>query len=203
MAVNLSMAEERERRRIAAELHDHVGQLLLLCKMKFGSLPQSFMCGKEKETFLEAMDLLSRTIRDVRSMTQQLNPPLLANCGLEAALEWLAQVMETDFSLQVTCRDDGSHKPLSEELRCVLFQSARELLINVAKHAGCGEARLSIARQRTPSFLKLKTRAAVLPVTSIPPRGATIRSACSTFARGSNISAGSYPSSRRRDTALM
>ncbi len=147
MAIELSMAEERERRRIASELHDNVGQLLLLSKIKLDSLARVFTSSNDKKTYNELHDLIGRTIRDVRSLNQQLNPPLLASLGLEAALEWLAGKIRDDYSLHVNFSDDGNDKPLGEELASVLFQSARELLINTAKHAKTDEAWLTIGRQ--------------------------------------------------------
>jgi PAS domain S-box-containing protein len=147
MAIDLSLAEERERRRIASELHDHIGQLLLLSRIRLDSLAGVFTNGFHKNTYNEIQELLTRSISDVRSLTQQLNPPLLAKAGLEAALGWLAKRMEADYSLQVNFADDGSAKPLNEEFRAILFQSARELLINVAKHAGTGKAGLVIGRE--------------------------------------------------------
>ncbi|NVN93544.1 MAG: PAS domain S-box protein, partial [Desulfuromonadales bacterium] len=147
MAIDLSLAEERERRRIASELHDHVGQQLLLSKIKLDSLSGVFRNVNYKNTYNEIHDLIARTIKDLRSLTQQLNPPLLGSVGLEAALEWLSQKMESDYSLQVDFADDGSPKSLDEDFRSIVFQSARELLINVAKHARTGKARLSTGRK--------------------------------------------------------
>lgn len=147
MAIDLSMAEERERRRIASELHDNIGQLLLLSRIKLDSLAGAFANSFQRGTYSEVQDFLSQTITSVRSLTQQLNPPLLAKAGLEAALEWLAQRIDQDYCLTVDFDDDRKVKPLNEEFSAVLFQSARELLINVAKHAGVDRARLSVARE--------------------------------------------------------
>jgi PAS domain S-box-containing protein len=147
MAVDLSLAEERERRRIASELHDHIGQMLLLIRIKLGSLAAQFEESVDGDTYRDIQELLGQTITDVRSLTQQLNPPLLSCVGLEAALEWLAKRMEKDYSLLVDFSDDGSAKPLCGEFRAVLFQSARELLINVSKYAGTNEAWLTIGRE--------------------------------------------------------
>lgn len=158
MAVDLSLAEERERRRIASELHDHIGQMLLLCRIKLGTLAPRFEGGEDGETYQDIQELLARTISDVRSLTQQLNPPLLAGVGLEAALEWLARRMEVDYALRVDFCDDGSAKPLCEEVRAVLFQSARELLINVAKYAGTDEARLTMGREADTLRLVVEDR---------------------------------------------
>ena len=130
MAVELSLAEEQERRRIASELHDHIGQQLLLTRIKLGSLASRLEGSEAEETYPDIQELLGQTIDDVRSLTQQLNPPLLSSVGLEAALDWLARRMERDYSVRVHFSDDGRRKPLCAELRTVLYQSARELLIN-------------------------------------------------------------------------
>jgi signal transduction histidine kinase len=147
MAVDLSLAEERERRRIAAELHDQIGQTLLLGKLKLGMLVDALPAGTNEVIFGEVLELLDQAVRDTRSLTQQLDPPILAGVGLEAALEWLGRRLEADYKLRVDFFDDRMAKPLSEELRCVVYQSARELLINVAKHARVNEARLAIGRE--------------------------------------------------------
>lgn len=146
MAVELSLTAERERRRIAAELHDQIGQTLLLSRIKLGTLADVFVPGSNEKTYTEIKSLLDQTIRDIRSLTQQLNPPVLASVGLVAALEWLAKRMEADYSLVVDFAADRNEKQLTEELSSVVYQSVRELLINVVKHSGTGKARLSISR---------------------------------------------------------
>jgi len=147
MAINISLAEERERRRIAAVLHDHVGQILFLCKIKLGTLDKSFEGSSDEGTYHEIQEYLAQTINDVRSLTQQLSPLLLAEVEFEAAIKLLIKKIEKDYFITVDFSDDGSVKPLNEEIRAVVFQSARELLINVAKHARTNEARLSIGRE--------------------------------------------------------
>lgn len=146
MAVELSLTADRERRRIAAELHDQIGQTLLLSRIKLGTLADVFFPGSNEKTYEEIKSLLDQTIRDIRSLTQQLNPPVLTSVGLEAALEWLAKRMEADYSLVVDFAADRNEKQLTEELSSVVYQSVRELLINVVKHSGTGKARLSISR---------------------------------------------------------
>jgi len=164
MAIDLSLAEERERRRIASVLHDHIGQLLLLGKIKLDSLAGVFTQACHRNTYNEIHEILTRSISDARSLTQQLNPPLLAKAGLEAALEWLAKKMDHDYSLQVDFTDDRRKKPLDEEFRAILFQSARELLINVAKHARTSRASLFIGREADTLLLTVEDRGAGFPL---------------------------------------
>lgn len=158
MVIELSLAEERERRRIAAELHDHIGQILLLGKMKLGTIVGSFTSPRDEATYNEVQQLFEQAIHGIRSLTQQLNPPQLGGAGLEAALEWLGRQVKQDYGLSVEFSDDKSSKPLSEEIRSIVYQSARELLINVAKHAGVTAAQLDIARQNDMLCLTVADR---------------------------------------------
>lgn len=156
MTVELSLAEERERRRIAAELHDNIGQTLLLGKIKLGSLIRAIPAGIDKNEYEEILTLQEQVIRAVRSLTQQLSPPILSGAGLEAALEWLGKRMDDDFGLQVTFVDDRKPKPLSEDIRAIVFQACRELLINVAKHAGTESARVTVGRECDMLYLTVE-----------------------------------------------
>ncbi len=144
LAVELSVAEERERNRIAGELHDQVGQNLFLAGIKLAALrdssPPDQDCGALDEIGL----LIGQALRDIRSLTFQLRPPLLAHDGLVAALVWLAEQFREDFGLQVEIHDDRREKPLSPEISSTVFQTVRELLLNVAKHAAVRRADITI-----------------------------------------------------------
>jgi PAS domain S-box-containing protein len=156
MTVEISLAEERERRRIAAELHDNIGQTLLLGKIKLGSLINMIPAGIDKNDYEEILMLQEQVIRAVRSLTQQLSPPILSVAGLEAALEWLGKRMEEDFGLRVAFADDRKPKPLTEDIRSIVFQACRELLINVAKHAETGSARVAVGREYDMLYLTVE-----------------------------------------------
>jgi signal transduction histidine kinase len=93
------------------------------------------------------MELVDSANRRIRSLTGQLAPPILEAAGLDAALSWLAGKMQTDYGLSVEFQSDNAPRPLSPEIRCILYQAARELLINVVKHAQTDHARLSIERE--------------------------------------------------------
>jgi signal transduction histidine kinase len=146
LAAELSIAEEKERRRIASELHDQIGQTLALAKIKLDSLACPSMPAGCRKTIAEVKGLVDQTIQEVRSLTSQISPPILYEVGLEAALEWLGDRLLADYGLRVKCRDDQQPKLLSAEMRSTLFQSVRELLLNVVKHAKINEATLSSER---------------------------------------------------------
>ncbi|MBU5614118.1 sensor histidine kinase [Geomonas azotofigens] len=144
MALDLAMAEERERDRIASELHDQVGQRLILAKIKLDSLASSAPAGECEAEAVGA--LVQQTIQDIRSLTFQLRPPLLASAGLEAALRWLGEELAADFGLQTEFDDDGKDKTLPYEIRSTVFQAVRELMLNVVKHAGTLQCRVALFR---------------------------------------------------------
>lgn len=146
LELELSFAEERERQRIAAVLHDHIGQLLLLGRIKLGALLSNGQPSATKQTVSDVRTLMDEAIQSTRSLTVQLCPPVLSTMGLEPALELLCRQMLEEWELQVAFSDDQLPKPLSPEVRTVLYQTARELLINVGKHAGAKQACLAISR---------------------------------------------------------
>jgi PAS domain S-box-containing protein len=146
MAMQLALAEEGERCRIAGELHDQVGPTLLLSRMKIHALA-SLLPTDEGEGAIETIDaLLLQAVKDVRTLTFQLRPPVLANAGLEAALKWLAEEFRENYGLQVTIDDDKELKPLRYEVRSTVFQVVRELLYNITKHAGTSNAGISLKK---------------------------------------------------------
>lgn len=135
MAIEVSVVEERERNRIAGELHDQVGPNLLLGTLKIDQLQARLPDSEYDDEFEAAKEFINRSIQDIRSLTFQLRPPILANAGLEAALKWLAQDFGQHHGIQVSVQHDETQILLEYSIRVTLFQAARELLLNVVKHA--------------------------------------------------------------------
>ena len=139
ISAQLTMTEERERRMLAESLHDNLGQLLAVIKIKLTSLPEE----QQGTALREVVDLVERADREARSITLQLSPPVLRALGLAAALEWLAEDMKRVHGLTVHVDMDRCGKRLIDEMQAVLYRAARELLVNVAKHAGVASACLN------------------------------------------------------------
>ncbi len=149
LALELSRTEECERRRIAQGLHDQVGQTLALSKMKLASMRQTNDDAGLIQELSVVYDLLSEVVEFTRSLTFELGSPLLYDLGLEPALDGLAEQIAAQFDLQVSYRDDSAPKPLSEELKVVLFQIVRELLFNITKHANARSVQIASQRRDT------------------------------------------------------
>lgn len=148
LASELTQAEQRERRRVAQTLHDHLQQILVAAKLRIDRLrtaadPERAAAAAEG---IEA--LISQAIEASRSLTVQLSPPILHDRGLAPALEWLARQMEEEHALHVAVKTEGWDRQIDEDVREFLFQSVRELLFNVVKHADTHEA--TVAMEATP-----------------------------------------------------
>jgi PAS domain S-box-containing protein len=147
LAAKLSSAEEEERRHLATELHDQIGQTLAVAKMKLGALGKLVNCNECHALVADLGRLLDQTIAGTRSLTFQLSPPLLHEMGFESAAEWLAEQMREQHGLEVELTADPAGERLKGDLAALLFRSLRELLLNVVKHAGAGRAQVAITRR--------------------------------------------------------
>ena len=147
LASQLLLAEEQERRRIATELHDRIAQSLGSARIKLGMLKRSAPAGGFSEAVQEIDDLIEQTVGDTRSLTFELSPPVLYELGFEAAMSWLAEHMHERYGLACEVQDDKQAKPITEEVRVLLYRAARELLTNVVKHAHARHVRIVLRRQ--------------------------------------------------------
>ena len=143
LAGALTLAEQRERHRIAVVLHDHVQQLLFGIQIKLHLLPRTAP-DRIPDIAGEIGALVGEALQATRSLTVELSPPVLQGESLTAALRWLATQMADTHGLRVAVTATGDGPPLSEERRVLVFQLVRELLFNVVKHAGVGEARVAV-----------------------------------------------------------
>ena len=146
LTAELVLTEERERRLLARDLHDDLGQTLAIVKIKITSLEESERRGALKGPLQEIEALIDQANRSARSLMVQLSPPALQALGLLPALEWLGEEMERSYGLAVDVDSEGEIPPLAEPARTTLFRAVRELLINVAKHAGTSCAQINCQR---------------------------------------------------------
>ncbi len=144
LASEVCLAEERERRQIAEDLHDHLGQGLALIKMRLQRLRGDAVLSGHDRALDELVSLSDQAIRYTRGLTFELSPPVLYELGLGSALDWLAEEVGRKHGLKVAVTDDGL-TPLPDDLMVMFWKSARELLHNVVKHAGAGRVDVTLA----------------------------------------------------------
>jgi PAS domain S-box-containing protein len=139
LAAEISLTQEKERRQIAAELHDQIGQNLMFAKMKLGEL-NALLPVQYSASIEQVRTLLDQSIKDMRSLIRDLCPQVLYELGLEAAINWLVEQTQVKYGLRCVAELTPLRRPIREDRRVILFQAARELLVNVAKHARAKQA---------------------------------------------------------------
>lgn len=148
LANELTWTEQRERKRMATDLHDYLAQLLVLAIMKLSQFKRKPEPDRVTTAWAtEVHELLSEALNYTRTLVTDLCPPMLHESGLPSALKWLATQMQRrqlTVTVQVPVED---YPKLPDDQALLVFQSIRELLINTSKHSGVGEATVLLGRR--------------------------------------------------------
>ncbi len=147
LASALTLAEQKERRRLAQILHDHLQQMLVAAKMGIVRLKKDCREARMAQNIFQVQDLLDQAIAASRSLTIELSPPVLHDAGLAPALEWLGRWFKEKHELNVELLTEPDLKMPTEDLKIFLFQAVRELLLNVVKHADVGRAVIRLSAE--------------------------------------------------------
>jgi len=144
LATELLLAEERERRAIATELHDSIGQILAFSSIELGTIMKSSPATAKSLRHIRRQ--IDQAITSMRTLTFDLSPPVLYTFGLEAAVEGLAEQYSEEYGFQynLVCGEDS--RPMSSEIEILLYRSVRELLVNIAKHAKANTVKIALNR---------------------------------------------------------
>jgi PAS domain S-box-containing protein len=145
LAKEITVSAQRERRRLARVLHDHMQQLLIAAKYRTAALGQA---GDDatRQTATEIERLLDMSISEGRTLTAELSPPTLRGGDLPADLEWLARRMADRHGQTIELSLDEDLPPFAEDVRILLFESVRELLFNAVKHAQVQSLALAVRK---------------------------------------------------------
>jgi signal transduction histidine kinase len=171
LAAEVTQTEQRERARLAEVLHDHLQQLLVAVNMEIGSLRNKTTSEDTAAHLTKISLLVDDCIKATRILTADLAPPMLGVGGLSPALEWLAQWMQEKHSLQVALRLDSQARGEEEHVSLLLFQSVRELLFNVVKHAGVASAAVTMGLTEDARLRVIVSDEGVGFDPSFPPKG--------------------------------
>jgi PAS domain S-box-containing protein len=150
LASSLTLAEQRERHRVAQILHDDLQQLLYGAQMQLILLKKELEAGEGDDAasqFEKVEEILERGVHVARTLAVDLSPPVLEGEGLTEAIQWLATQMEELHNLDVTVTVDGPLDIADEEMRVLLFQLLRELLFNVVKHTDVATAAVRLHQE--------------------------------------------------------
>jgi PAS domain S-box-containing protein len=144
LASEIEQTADRERRRLAEEIHDRVSQTLAIARMRLLAAEKA---GAPPEEAASVRELVEEASREARLLTSELAPAGLYELGLSAALRALGESMEAQYGL--VCHVDAPQPfqpDVDDDTRAFLFRAVRELLMNVVKHAGTDEAWVALTR---------------------------------------------------------
>jgi PAS domain S-box-containing protein len=154
LATELTLVEERERRRIAVGVHDQIAQRLALIKLTLQSLGASCSENSTARALEGVCRELDQSMADAHSLTFELSNPVLYEAGFADAVEsWLAKLVREKYGIEYTFEADESDADLNKEARVGLFHIVRELLMNVIKHAKA--KRVDVRIQRTGDAIQV------------------------------------------------
>ncbi|TAK67377.1 MAG: PAS domain-containing sensor histidine kinase, partial [Bacteroidetes bacterium] len=146
LSAELTLTEQRERRRLAQFLHDVIGQTLALVKMKLQMLEEVNKGPAQiKKEMDDVFKLVDETIANTRTATFDLCPPVLYEFGIAAAIEWLVQKLREQHSLSVTFNNSTSGLSLKDDVGSIVFNCVRELLLNIVKHAKATNIKITLS----------------------------------------------------------
>jgi PAS domain S-box-containing protein len=148
LTLELTQAEDRERRRIAAVLHEDLQQQIVGAKYHLSRLKRRDRMDPQQETIQTIDEILQTAIAQSRTLSHEMSPPVLRMSDLPRVLEWLAARVRTQYGLLVHLDIPGEAPLQSESLGTFLFRDAQELLFNVVKHAQVHEAVIRVRRIR-------------------------------------------------------
>jgi signal transduction histidine kinase len=147
LATELTLAEERERRAIAGDLHDHIGQALAVIRARIRQVQSNAVFSGMERDIEETLTLLDQTIQSTRTLTFDISPPVLYDLGLEPALQWLGRQFQKKYGLQAAVTSEGAGPTLPDSLQITVFRSVQEFLLNAVKHAQASSVRIHLVKE--------------------------------------------------------
>jgi PAS domain S-box-containing protein len=156
LASELNLSEERTRKAIADTLHDEVCQTLALTRMKLSSARNLPKEQAVEKIFDEALNGLGLAIKQTRSLMVEISPPVLHDHGIGATIDWLAERILAEHGIDVKTVKTGDFSDLVQDMKIMLYQMTRELLVNVVKHSGGRQVLVTLDRDEHTISIRVR-----------------------------------------------
>ncbi len=152
----ITLVEERERRRIAENLHDSLGQTLSLAFIKLSSIINEDFSPGVTKVINETSDLLNKAISESRTLTYDLSPPILYELGLIPAFKWKLEEIQDKHHIQTVLKGETQKIDIQKEFNIFLYRIVTELLNNVLKHANANLIELEIRKEKKFYYISVQ-----------------------------------------------
>jgi len=152
----LTLAEEKERRRIAENLHDSLGQTLSLAYIKLSSIVQEDYSPHVKKIINDTSEMLNMAIAESRTITYDLSPPILYELGLIPAFKWKLEQIQDKHGIQTELVGENAEIDIQKEFNIFLYRIVTELLNNAIKHANANLIELEVKKDKKYYYITVK-----------------------------------------------
>ncbi|MGB8659059.1 MAG: PAS domain S-box protein, partial [Candidatus Acidiferrum sp.] len=160
LSARLMRVQDEERRRIALELHDSVGQNLAALGMTLARLEDDAKHDPTRfsESIKDAKDMIQKLTQEIRTTSYLLHPPMLDELGLRSALRWYTEGLakRSELSIEVNIPDDLER--LAPEMELAIFRLVQESLTNIHRHSGSKTAVIRVAREGDKIYAEVQDR---------------------------------------------
>jgi two-component sensor histidine kinase len=172
-------AQENERRRVARELHDDIGQSLAALVLALGVIQESLpaLAAREQQILEDATGLAENMMGGLRRVIADLRPPVLDDLGLVPALRHLGSDLQERSGVRVVVRADEPARRLPPAVEITLFRVAQEALTNIGKHAQARQARILLQQEPAQVTLRIADDGRGIPEDAAPPHAPAYRTA--------------------------
>ena len=147
-------AQEAERRRIAQELHDQIGQNLTAVVLELKRL-QGHVTDEWADTLADAQELARESLEELRRISYELRPAALDDLGLRSALESLATAVARRADIDVALEVAPDLPPLPADVELAVYRIAQEALTNAVRHSGCTRSRVRLSAEDDAVYLRV------------------------------------------------
>ena len=148
LSIRLMTMQDQERRRLARDLHDGLGQELAVAKMVLDKMALQKSSQTPEEAWTEASGIVDRAIQQVRTMSHLLHPPLLDEVGLLSALSWYVEGLTKRSGIETTLVVQPSEFPrLAADVETAVFRIVQEALTNVFRHSEASKVQIALSQR--------------------------------------------------------
>jgi len=164
LSLRLLHSQDEERRRLARELHDSVGQLLAAMSMNLSILRANKLSPSAEKALADNEELQAQAIVEIRTMSHLLHPPLLDEAGLPSALQWYVDGFSERSKIAVTLKISETFERMPDELEIAIFRVVQDCLTNIHRHSGSRTAEVSLSQDSGQVKLEVRDEGSGLPL---------------------------------------
>jgi signal transduction histidine kinase len=164
LTTRLLELQDEERRRIARELHDSIGQMLAALSMNLSGVRADIdRMAKATATLTDSEDLVQEMCKEVRTISHLLHPPLLDEAGLSSALGWYADgfAQRSKIAVDLDCPEDFGR--VAREMETAVFRLVQECLTNIHRHSGSATAKIRLHRSKHEVVIEVEDKGKGIP----------------------------------------